>query len=46
MASIGMLPLIALGALVLFEKEPEPRNVVAVGLATLGLWVCLKRTQT
>ena len=48
-ATVGMLALIALGALVLFEAGPGTANVVAValvGLATLGLWAFLKRRQT
>ena len=48
-ASTGMLPLIALGALVLFETGTGIANFVVVGLVGLtafGLWVYLKRTQT
>lgn len=48
-ATIGMLPLIALGALVLFEKGAGTASLVAVGLvglASLGLWAYQKRTQT
>ena len=39
--AIGMLPLIALGALALFETGTGPANLAAVGLvgaAALGLW--------
>ena len=48
-ASIGMLPLIAFGALVLFETGIGNANFVAVGLvglATLGLWSYQKRHQS
>ena len=48
-ASIGMLLLIGLCALVLFETGTRIANFVAVGLvglATLGLWIHQKRTQT
>ena len=48
-ASIGMLPVILLGALVLFKTGPGIPDFVAVGLvglATLGLWAYQKRTQT
>ena len=48
-ASIGMLPLIALGALILFETGTTVANFVAVGLvglATLSLWIYQKRAQT
>ena len=47
-ASVGMLLLIALGALVLFETGTTTANFVAValvGLAALGLWAYQKRTQ-
>ena len=47
-ASIGMLPVILPGALVLFETGTGIANLVAVGLvglATLGLWAYLKRRQ-
>ena len=48
-ASIGMLSLVTLGALVLFETGTGMANLVAVGLvglATLGLWAYMKRMQT
>ncbi len=48
-ATVGMLALIALGALVLFETGPGIANVVAVGLvgvASLGLWAYQRRRQT
>ena len=47
-ASIGMLALIALGALVLFQTGTGIANFVAVGLvglASIGLWAYQKRTQ-
>lgn len=46
--SIGMLLLIMLGALVLFEAGTTIANFVAVGLvglASLGIWLHRKRTQ-
>lgn len=47
-ATIGMLMLILLGGLVLFEKGENTASLVAVGLvglATLGLWAHERRTQ-
>ena len=47
-ASIGMLLLIVLGALVLFETGPTIANFVAVGLvglAALGVWMYQRRTN-
>ena len=47
-ATIGMLLLIGVGALVLFETGPLAANIVAVGLvglATFGLWVHQKRRR-
>lgn len=47
-ASVGMLPPIAIGALVLFEAGPFAADVVAVmlvGLASFGLWAYRKRKQ-
>ena len=47
-ASIGMLPLIGVGALVLFEAGTLIANFVAVGLvglAAVGLWVYQNRTR-
>ena len=47
-AGIGMLPLVALGALVLFETGPSTANFVAVGLVGLaasGLWAYRERTH-
>ena len=46
-ATVGMLPLVALGALVLFETGTGIANFVAVGLVglgALGLWAYQKRT--
>ena len=48
-ATIGMLALIVVGALVLFETGTGIANLAAValvGLATLGLWAYRKPTQT
>ena len=48
-ASIGMLLVILLGGLVLFETGASTASFVAVGLvglATLGLWAYQKRRQT
>ena len=48
-ATIGMLPLFTVGALVLFETGPGIPNFVAVGLvglAALVLWAYQKRRQT
>ena len=48
-ASIGMLLVILLGGLVLFETGERTATFVAVGLvglATLGLWAYQKRKQT
>ena len=48
MASVGMLMLVLLGALVLFETGTTIANFVAVGLvglASLGIWLHRKRTQ-
>ena len=48
-AGIGMLLVILLGGLVLFEEGARTANFVAVGLvglATLGLWAYQKRRQT
>ena len=48
-ATAGMLPLVAVGALVLFKTGPGIPNFVAValvGLVTLGLWAYQKRRQT
>ena len=47
-ASVGMLPLVALGGVVLFETGPIIANFVAVGLvgvASFGLWAYQKRRQ-
>ena len=47
--SVGMLLLITLGALVLFETGPRIANLVAVGLvglATLGVWMYRRRANT
>ena len=47
-ATVGMLPLVALGALVLFETGTGIANFVAVGLVglgALGLWAYQKRTH-
>ena len=47
-ASVGMLPLVALGGLVLFETGTVIANFVAVGLvgaASFGLWAYQKRRQ-
>ena len=47
--SIGMLLLITLGALVLFETGPRIANLIAVGLvglATLGVWMYRRRANT
>ena len=47
-ASIGMLPVIVLGSVVLFETGTGIANFVAVGLvglAAFGLWAYRKRTQ-
>ena len=47
-ASVGMLPLVALGGLVLFETGAIIANFVAVGLvgaASFGLWAYQKRRQ-
>ena len=48
-ASIGMLLLIGIGALVLFETGPSVANFVAVGLvglAALGLWAYRNRRRS
>ena len=47
-ASVGMLPLVALGGLVLFETGPGIANFVGVGLvgvAAFGLWAYQRRRQ-
>ena len=47
-ASMGMLPLVAVGGLVLFETGAIIANFVAVGLvglASFGLWAYQRRTQ-
>ena len=47
-ASVGMLPLVALGGLVLFETGPGIANFVGVGLvgvASFGLWAYQKRIR-